>query len=647
MRWPELESRNEKFETTFMESTEHRSAVGQLADDLRWLEDHCRLQPELAEHAGTLRLASALARNVIGPFLEGQSARPLHIAVVGGAGAGKSTLVNFLAGTVVAEANPQAGYTRHPTAFLPAGSAIAWPSYIGFLGPLQRLSSEKPANADEDVYQVKRIPGSTTDSPLANFVIWDCPDMTTWASVSYVNRLLEVAALADVVVYVASDERYNDVVPTQFLHLLVKAGKAVIVVLTKVREENAAALAEHFKLEILGRLPKLPDGSTPAVPVIVFPQMTARERLDPAGAGAKHRALLLNQILVQCNDDIATRRRTVTNAAKYLATAGEGLLEVGRRDLAELEAWKSAVMAGKAQFEERYRGEFLSGEQFRRFDRYHDEVMDLLELPGAGRLVGSLIWLLRAPYRWTRDYVAGLVARPQVFNLAERTVLLAAMTSWLDKLQAESLKRAGTHPVWKQAALRFDSELGPQARARFDEHLRAFELKETDELESAGRRLVERLEKNPTLLFTLRGGKLALDVAVVVVGLVLAIGWSWWYLLLIPIGVSLTHQAAELVVRGVVEKARTRVRQQREQLLTSMLTTPLADGLVQWPTTGGSAFEKLQLVLRRVPQTIRHLEERVAIKAAEWGGLKSPPVPASPSGATGGLSNPLPERPRT
>ena len=118
-----------------MQPTEHRSAVGQLADDLRWLEDHCRRQPDLAAHAGTLRLASALTRNVIGPFLEGQPARPLHVAVVGGAGAGKSTVVNFLAGDAVAEANPQAGFTRHPTAFLPPGPGFQWPSYIGFLGP--------------------------------------------------------------------------------------------------------------------------------------------------------------------------------------------------------------------------------------------------------------------------------------------------------------------------------------------------------------------------------------------------------------------------------------------------------------------------------------------------------------------------------
>ena len=437
----------------------------------------------------------------------------------------------------VAEANPKAGYTRHPTAFLPNGPAFEWPSYIGFMGPLNRLSGDKPASADEDVYQVQRIPGDpAAESPLSEFVVWDCPDMTTWASLTYVNRLLEVAALADVIVYVASDERYNDEVPTQFLHLLIKAGKAVVVVLTKVREENAATLTDHFRREVLGRLPKLPDGSTPAVPVIAFPQMPQAERTDPAGAGAKHRVNLLNQILMLCESDVSVRLRTVTNAAKYLATAGEGLLDVARRDLAEFDAWKTTVMAGKVEFEDRYRKEFLSGEQFRRFDRYRDELMDQLELPGAGRMLTGFIWLARMPYRWTRNYVAGLMTRPEVYNLSEQTVLTASLAGWLDKLQAEALRRAGTHPVWKQIAVRFDSELAPQARERFAHEFRAFELKETDELERTGKALVDGLEKNPTLLYGLRGGKFAVDL--LVIGGVLYITWPpGWSLLLIPLGV--------------------------------------------------------------------------------------------------------------
>jgi hypothetical protein len=405
-------------------------------------------------------------------------------------------------------------------------------------------------------------------------------------------------------------------VPTQFFHLLVKAGKAIVVVITKMQPRDAPDFVEHFRSEILSRLPKLPGGETPAVPVVALPQLSPEERADPGGAGSKYRVPLLNQILVQCESDATARARTVTNAAKYLSTAGEGLLDVARRDLTELDAWKAAVFAGKAAFEERYRREYLSGEQFRRFDNYRERLTSLLELPGAGQFVGGLFWALRSPYRWTRDYVFGLMVRPDVLNLPEPAVLVSSLTGWLDSLQAEALRKAPSHPLWKQIAVRFESEVGPQARDRFNTELRTFELKESDDLEKAGQALVDGLEKNPVLLYTLRGGKFALDLTVI--GTVLFFTWlpSWYHLLLIPLGVSATHQFTELVARGIAEGARTRVRTQRETLVTSSLTAPLATWLAEWPSTGGTSIEKLQLVLRRVPDAIRLMEERVATKVA-------------------------------
>jgi len=616
-----------------MTTTDARAAVGELARDLAWLEDHCRQQPALAAHAGSLRLASALARNVIGPSLEGQPATPLHIAVVGGAGAGKSTVVNFLAGAVVAESNPQAGYTRHPTAFLPGGSNFSWPSSLGFLGPMLRTGDEKPANLDEDVYQVRRL-GSSQDlgepapsgagaqhtlktpvadatgspEPLAEFAIWDCPDMTTWASAGYALRLLEVAALADVIVYVASDERYNDAVPTEFLHLLVRAGKAVVVVVTKVREADADAMIAHFKQAILGGLPKLPDGSTPAVPVIAFPQMPSEVRSDPAGLGAKHRVALLNQVLVQVESAEATRARTAANAAKYLTTAAEGLVEVARCDLAEYDAWCAAVHTGKLGFEDRYRREYLAGEPFRRFDRYRERLLELLELPG---VVGKVMWVLRLPYRFLRDYVLGKLVRPESLNLAEQTVLSAALAGWLDGLQAESLRKAGTHPVWKSIANGFESGLASRIRDQFQQEFRAFELKESDDLEKAGQQMVDAVEKHPVLLSGLRVTKVVADVVVVI-----AVVWymwfpSWYHLMLIPLGVSLTHQVAEWIARAAAEATRARVRRQREHLVAATLSEPIEKTLIEWPANNGSPFARLRQVLDSVPRIIKQLCGRV------------------------------------
>src|SRR5262245_27443791 len=226
-----------------MDTAAIRTLTSQLADDLSWLEGHCRRQPAQSRQVGKLRLAGALVRNVLGPFLGDQPAKPLHVAVVGGAGAGKSTVANLLSGAVMAETNPQAGFTRHPIAYTSENGQTAWPAHLGFLGALERLPRPSPANLDADVYQVRRVaPETGTFTLLDNFVVWDCPDMTTWAASGYVSRLLEIAGLADLVVYVASDERYNDEVPTEYLRLLLEAGKTVIVCLVKMRESDAPAL---------------------------------------------------------------------------------------------------------------------------------------------------------------------------------------------------------------------------------------------------------------------------------------------------------------------------------------------------------------------------------------------------------------------
>src|SRR5881275_302656 len=120
-----------------MDQAAVRSLTNQLAEDLAWLEAHARSQPQHAAQAGELRYAAALVRNVIAPFLEGQGPIPLHVAVVGGAGAGKSTVANMLCGAVLAESNPQAGFTRHPVAYADAAGAFSLPTNLGFLGPLQ------------------------------------------------------------------------------------------------------------------------------------------------------------------------------------------------------------------------------------------------------------------------------------------------------------------------------------------------------------------------------------------------------------------------------------------------------------------------------------------------------------------------------
>jgi hypothetical protein len=582
---------------------DHRQLVSLLASDLAWLEDHCRRQPSLAREAGQLRLAGALVRNVVGPFLDGGPATPLHIAVVGGAGTGKSTVVNFLAGAQVADANPQAGYTRHPTAYLPVNVSSGWTGHLGFLGPLRKLDQPAPGNLDEDIYQVRRIPGDSPN-PVGDVVIWDCPDMTTWAAGGYIPRLIEVAALADVVVYVASDERYNDEVPTQFLHLLVRAGKAVVVVLTKMAEDQAGRLVEHFEAEVLNRLPKTESGR-PTTPVLAIPHLTPDQLADPAGKATAWRIPLINQVMVLA-DPATARKRTVDHAMQYLGTSGGELLDVARQDLAAIDAWRNLVQTSRQQFDERYRTEFLNGEGFRRFDEARDRLLDLLELPGAGRAFAMTLFILRLPYRGLRTVIEKALVRPAAVNVGEGQVLEGAFRAWMDQLRAEAIRRADSHPLWRHIAAGFNSGLMDAATDQFQALLRSYQLSSAEEIEAAARAVTAGLEKNQAALTMLRAGKLLLDVTAIVLA-IWAGGFDWPTIVYIFLFVSAAHQVVELIVRQYVEGRRSAVRSKKMATISQAVSGPMADWLARWPATGGSAYEKLQGALRRVPDTIAQL----------------------------------------
>jgi hypothetical protein len=593
-----------------MEPLSARALIGQLGEDLGWLEEHCRRQPDQTTAAVRLRLAAALVRNCVGPAIDDQPATPLHVVVMGGAGAGKSTVANLLSGAQAAESNPQAGFTRHPIAYTSVTGPLAWAGHIGFFGPLRRLTDPTPASLDEDVYQVRRVPADpTTYDLLKDFVVWDCPDMTTWAAAGYIPRLLEAAALADVVVFVASDERYNDEVPTQFLRLILEAGKPVVIVLTKMREADAAPLIAHFQQEVVSRQPP------GVVGCYAIPFLNPDQLADPARQAAKYRIPLLNQVAVLGGSPAQARRRSVFGADRFLVQGLPDLLSVARKDLDALEGWQTMVLNGRNEFVGRYNREYLNSEKFRGFDEALVRLMELLELPGIGRILSGALWVLRLPYHLLRGLAGKLMSRPEEVSRPEQTVLEDAFNGWIDLLRKEAARRADAHPLWAHLAKGFQSSgLAEQARERFQQSMRSFQSCEAEEVDRTARDIYEQLEKNPAVLYSLRGGKFALDVAAVA-GSMAALGnpmtvWGWDILIafLVP---SLTHQLVELLGWQVVDAQREQARHRQQELLKQHLSGPMAEWLTKWPTTGGSSFERLQQALSRIPGAMQQLDGRV------------------------------------
>ena len=522
-----------------MDAYGSRALTTLLADDLGWLEQHCRQRPGQAVHTGQLRLAAALVRNCVGPFLDDQAPTPMHVAVVGGAGAGKSTVANLLSGAAAAEANPQAGFTRHPVAYTSVNGPLSWAGHAGFLGPLQLLPHAGPASIDADVYQVRRVPADGACGLLRDFVVWDCPDMTTWAATGYVPRLIEASGLADVIVYVASDERYNDEVPTQFLDLLLQTGKPVIAVLMKMREADAPALLDHFKKEVVGKL----HGQV--ISVLAVPFLSQAELADPAHGGAvPHSAVQPGG-----GPRPACRHRTPAQrpgASHYLLRMQEHLLAVARNDLAALKVWREVVQSGRVEFDQRYRREYLTGAKFQRFDEALVRLIDLLELPGVGKVVSNALWVVRTPYRLLKGLVTKALSRPEAPPLPEKPVLEEALTGWLDLLRKEAARhgdgiRSGT--TSKRAST------AAWSRRHTTISSRAFGISSSawpSDVDTTARAIYEELEKNPVLLNTLRGSKFALDVAAIA-GTVAGAGiaHAWLDFILVPLAAAVTQQLVE------------------------------------------------------------------------------------------------------
>jgi hypothetical protein len=582
-----------------------RDLVRQLAEDLAWLESHARKQTEPGGAAGELRLAAALVRNVLAPALEGQPPFPLHVAVVGGAGAGKSTVANMLCGAILAEANPQAGFTRHPIAYAKAGPELPWPGNLGFLAPLQRLTRPEPANLDADVYQIRRLhPEADQYTVLDKFVVWDCPDMTASVSVNYIHRLTEVAGVADVIVYVASDERYNDEVPTQYLRLLLQAGKTVVACLTKMREADAPALVAHFQKDVLSRMPGT------AVACLTIPHLTAPQVADPVRLAAPYRIPLVNQVAVLGEPMNRARRRTVEAAVRYLRDRQGNLLDVARRDLEALETWRKAVLDGQSEFDARYRREFLTSARFRRFDEALIRLLELLELPGIGKILSQTLYVLRTPYRLLKGLFTRALLRPVAPGLPEQRVLEEALAGWLDALRKEAARRADSHPFWQHIHKGFASGLREVAHERFKETVQGFQVGLTEEVERTARALYEDLEKNPAALNTLRGTKFSLEVAAIG-GTLVAGGINLFDLVLVPLSASVVNLLVELLGKQYVDYQREQTRSRQEAMVTQYVSAPLKEWLTQWPATEGSVYEQLHLILRRFPGNVEQIETLV------------------------------------
>ena len=349
---------------------------------------------------------------------------PLLTVVGGSTGAGKSTLVNSLAGRRVTETGVLRPTTRSPVLVHHPDDA----SWFGADRLLHELERVDRATTDPEALQL--VAAETVPAGLA---ILDAPDID---SVEEQNRALaaQLLAAADLWLFVTSAARYADQVPWDFLRRAAERSAAVAIVLDRTPPEAIETVSTHLARMLASRGLKDSPLFTVTEDVVseegLLPAQSVAEIkgwLDSLAADADARSMVVRQTLDGAIRTLARRTHAVADAAAEQVAAERRL-----RDDVETAYGDAVAKVGEASAD----GTLLRGEVLARWQ----------EFVGTGELLKSL----ETRVGWLRDRIVNAVkGKPQP---AERVTV--AVESGLETLLLEHAEAAAerTEASWQSLA---------------------------------------------------------------------------------------------------------------------------------------------------------------------------------------------------
>jgi GTPase SAR1 family protein len=516
---------------------------------------------ELTRRLAALQLAEAALRDL--DAANGPDARPPQVAVMGPTQVGKSTIVNLLLGQRTAEVSPLAGFTIHPQGFAlpPQAADLAWiaPFFPGW----ERLEISALSRDNLDCYALLCLTSDTAGMPPGT-VVWDTPDFDSFRAHSYQRGVLEVAALADVIVLVVSKEKYADLSVWKTLQLLEPLQRSLVVCLNKTGEDARDVLVAALRTRLADLTPR-----ADAIEVIAMPYYPGIDDLvtsTPPREAAELRTALQRALT---SDD---RSRRAAGMHRLLKQHWTAWMEPVRAELEAAGAWEQSIDAAIGQALTAYRDEFLEHPQ--RFDTFRLailELLQLLELPGLARVLTRFRQTLTWPARQLLDSrrlktLTGRLRGRAAHDLpGEELVLRDLLEHLLTSLSRDALRRgtpqATDTAFWQALGLCLaerHAELTTQFAAAAHRHHLAFQ----SEIESAAHDLYEHLQKKPALLNTLRAARITTDAAGIAFALKTG-GVGLNDLLFAPAMVSLTSMLTEGALGSYMTHVAGRLKQRQ------------------------------------------------------------------------------------
>lgn len=470
---------------------------------------------------------------------------PVHVSLFGGTNTGKSTLLNVLLGRPAAGMHVTARFSQHPEAYCPTALGDQWldaaPSR--FAGYRRYWHEHPPRSSDDDLARNSYHPAlAVVDPDLLSTaaalappatiaaILWDAPDFSTAEAQTYLSAVLDVAALADVIIMTVTDESYADDRVAVFLGMVSDSGVSLHVVANKLQAspelvaDIKATLDRHWR----GQTPAIPQAQFHTLPDVTgeTPEQRLRNLLRTREAAAL-RATISREV----ERGRALKQQALAGAVHFIERHLEDVLQPVVAEGEEALTWESAVTRiTHSEFLERYRSDYLQGQHYSEFNQALIRLMELLEIPGVGRLMKIVGHVIRTPFR----IVSGLLNRVRLGSAPltqppEWEVLAKLFTRWLTTLKAEAQTFAHTrrHPAWVEVVRGLEhQDFSAHHLKDFEHAYLAYRRHIDEEVQQRSHEIYQAIVARPTLLHTLRGVNLAVDAATVV--LVLKSGGLDW-----------------------------------------------------------------------------------------------------------------------
>ena len=470
---------------------------------------------EMAARVRELSLADGAFRYHVAD----RSGRPPQVAVIGPTQSGKSTIVNLILGATVATPSPLAGFTAHAEGFevgAPNDTAsLADRSQAGAdwarqIGPgLDRREREQLRRDAPHAFSLEAV-GHVAGLPAC--VVWDTPDFDSVRAGEYQAGLIEIVALADVVVLTLSKEKYADLTVWRTLRLLAPLGQPLIVCLNKLTSAARGAVSASLRerLEELGGA----GAGAPLTRIEYCP-----DALESSESGRAAAAELRAEIARA----IARRRDTAAGVRALVRERWADWLAPIHAEHAALHAWERQIETSLAHALEAYRRDFLDHPQrYDTFRRATLELLQLLEIPRVGSVLSQVRQGVTYPARWLLNQGRSLVRGYKGPSTAsEELVLIDAVERVLRDLEraaARNREQGAAPAVWSALWRRLDAQ-ERALRERLALEVRAHRARFEPEIQAAANRLYEQLQQRPALLNTLRAARATTDAVSILIGI--------------------------------------------------------------------------------------------------------------------------------